>query len=151
LSTDDPVARSSVGRYFKKARSVMARTAEAREVAKVWVDEFGKEPDGDIGQLLPQMLHAVAFSQVDMMANETPDLSGKDGVSPRHVAMLAAAIKDIASAQKITADRILKIRQEVTRKAADKAAEVAAAGGMKANAVAKLRAAVLGLEEPNGA
>jgi hypothetical protein len=141
---DDPISRSGAHRYLKKFKPVMAKNAEAREIAKVWVEEFGKEPEGDIGQLLPQMLHAVAFSQVNMMANETPDLSGKEGVSPRHVAMLAAAIKDIASAQKITAERILKVRKETAEKAATAVEKVAKASGMTKDTIEKLRAAVIG-------
>jgi hypothetical protein len=138
------VSRSSVGRYAKNARQAMERFQQAREVAKVWTEQFGKDPEGDIGQLLPQMLHAVAFAQVNHMADEAPDLSGDDGVSPKHVALLAGAIKDIASAQKITADRILKVRQETAEKAAIEVEKVAKAGGMTADTIAMLRAAVLG-------
>ena len=139
-----PASRSSVGRYAKKARATMERVREAQAVAKVWVDEFGKDPEGDIGQLLPQMLHAVAFTQVNSMAEQPADLSGEDGVSPKHVSLLASAIKDLASAQRINADRILKIRKETAEKAANAAAVVAKQGGMNADTVAKLRAAVIG-------
>jgi hypothetical protein len=138
------VSRSSVGRYAKNARQAMERFSEAREVAKVWADKAEKEPDGDIGQLLPMMLHAVAYSQINMMANETPDLAGKQGVGPRHVQLLAAAIKDIASTQKINADRILKIRKETAEKAAAAVEKVARDGGMTPETLAKLRDAVIG-------
>ena len=139
-----PTSRSSVGRYAKKARATMERVREAQAVATVWVDEFGKDPEGDIGQLLPQMLHPVAFAQVNSMAEQSPDLTGEDGVSPKHVSLLASAIKDLASAQKINADRILKIRKEMAEKAAAAVEKVAKQGGMNADTVAMLRAAVIG-------
>ena len=140
-----PASRSSVGRYAKKARATMERVREAQAVAKVWVDEFGKDPEGDIGQLLPQMLHAVAFTQVNSMAEQSPDLTGEDGVSPKHVSLLASAIKDLASAQKINADRILKIRKETAEKAVAEVDKVAKQRGLSPEAVAEIRSKILGV------
>jgi hypothetical protein len=139
------VSHSSVGRYRKKNYSVMERVSEAREVASVWVDKFGSEPDGDIGQLLPMLLHALAFAQINTMSDAPPDLSGKEGPSPRHVALMAGAIKDIASAQKITADRILKVRKETAEKAADEVDKVAKSRGLSPDAVAEIRSKILGV------
>lgn len=136
------VSRSAVGRYTFRVRATMAKLREAREVAKVWADKFGSEPEGDVGQLVGQVLHAVAFQQASQMADADPDQD--DGPGPREVMFLAGALKDIASASKINADRILKIRKETVTKAADEAAKVAKASGMTADTVAKLRAAVLG-------
>jgi len=136
------VSRSAVGRYTFKVRSTMAKLREAREVAKVWADKFGSEPDGDVGQLVGQVLHAVAFAQASHMADAEP--GQEDGPGPREVMFLAGALKDLASAGKINADRILKVRKETATKAADEAVKVAKASGMTADTVAKLRAAVLG-------
>lgn len=136
------VSRSAVGRYTFKVRSTMAKLREAREVAKVWADKFGDEPDGDVGQLVGQVLHALAFQQASSMADADPNQENAPG--PREVMFLAGALKDIASASKINADRILKIRKETATKAADEAVKVAKASGMTADTVAKLRAAVLG-------
>lgn len=136
------VSRSSVGRYAYKTRATMAKLQEAREVAKVWADKFGSEPDGDVGQLVGQVLHAVAFTQAQHMADAPLGEEGSPG--PREVMFLAGALKDIASANKITADRILKIRKEAKEQAAKDVAKVAKASGMTADIVAKLRAAVLG-------
>lgn len=138
------VSRSAVGRYAKRARASMETFAEAQEVRKIWVQEFGKDPEGDLGELLTQLLSSVAYSQLQMMGNETPDLSGKEGVGPKHVALLAEAVKNITSAQKINAERIAKIKLDSATKAADVAVKIAKSGGMQADMIAQLRAAVIG-------
>lgn len=142
LALGADVSRSAVGRYTKKARGAMERYREAQEVAKVWVEKFGADPDGDVSQLLPHMLRAVAFNQISIMGDETPGTD--DGPTSRDTALLAGAIKDLASAEKITAERILKVRKETAAKAADEAVKVAKAGGMNADTIARLRAAVIG-------
>lgn len=137
------VSRSAVGRYTFKTRAAMAKLREVREVAKVWADKFGSEPDGDIGQLVGQVLQALAYQQATQMADTEEAIA--EGAGPREVMFLAGALKDIASAQKISADRILKVRKETAAKAAAEVEKVARqVGGMTADTVAKLRAAVLG-------
>lgn len=136
------VSRSAVGRYAYKTRATMAKLREAREVAKVWAEKFGSEPEGDVGQLVGQVLHAVAFAQATQMADADP--TDEKAPGPREVMFLAGALKDIASAQKLNADRILKVRKETAQKAAAEVEKVARqVGGMTADTVAKLRAAVL--------
>lgn len=138
------ISRSAAGRYVKRARETMKKYVEAQEVRKIWVEQFGKDPDGDIAQLLMQMLQSVAYGQLTAMSDQPADLSGEDGVSPKHVALLAQAIKDLSSAQKTTADRILKVKQEMATKAVKEVEKVAKSGGVTADTIAKLRAAVIG-------
>jgi Protein of unknown function (DUF3486) len=135
-----PVSRSAVGRYARKARGAMERYSEAQAVAKVWVEKFGQDPNGDVGQLLPHMLRAIAFNQLALMGDADTD----EGPTPLDTKLLAGAIKDLASAEKTTADRILKVRKETATKAAEAVEKVARAGGMNADTVARLRAAVIG-------
>lgn len=136
------VSRSAVGRYTFKTRATMAKLREVREVAAVWADKFGSEPDGDVGQLVGQVLHAIAYQQASQMADA--DGTEKESAGPRELMFLAGALKDIAAANKLSADRILKVRKETAAKAAAEVEKVAKAGGMTADTVAKLRAAVLG-------
>lgn len=137
------VSRSSVGRYAYRTRATMAKLQEAREVAKVWADKFGSEPDGDVGQLVGQVLHAVAFTQAQHMADAPLGEEGSPG--PREVMFLAGALKDIASANKITAERILKIRKETAVKAAAEVDKVVKARGLTPDAVAEIKAKILGV------
>lgn len=136
------VSRSAVGRYAYKTRATMAKVKETREIASVWADKLGSEPDGDMGQLVGQVLHAVAFWQAQQMADAGP---GDENAGPRELMFLAGALKDIASAQKINADRILKIRKETAVKAAAEATTALKATGMTAEAIEAIKKKILGV------
>ena len=108
-------------------------------MAKVWVQKFEADPQGDVARLLPEMLRSVAFQTLGSMSDD------EDGATPKDVMMLAAAMKDLASADKLTAERILKIRQEVARKAATEAVKEAKAGGLSDEAAEAIRQKILGV------
>lgn len=128
-------SRSAVGRYKQQAEAQMARYREAQEVAKVWIGKLQADPEGDVSRLLAEMLRTTAFSTLGDM----------DAASPQDLMFLGKALKDLASADKLTADRILLVRREAAREAADKMASVAKAKGLSADTVAELRREILGV------
>jgi len=136
---DDAPSRSAVGRYVKSARKQMERYREAQELAKVWVGKLEEDPDGDVGRLLSEMLRTVAFQQLANAGDEDAEISTKD------IMFLAGAIKDLASADKVSMERELRIRSEMAKKAADKATEIAKRGGLSAEMVNDLRRELLGI------
>lgn len=103
-------SRSAVGRYKQQAEAQMARYREAQEVAKVWIGKLQADPEGDVGRLLAEMLRTTAFSTLGDM----------DAASPQDLMFLGKALKDLASADKLTADRILLVRREAAKEAAEK-------------------------------
>lgn len=129
------VSRSAVGRYKQRAESQMQKYREAQEVAKVWIGKLQADPEGDIGRLLAEMLRTVAFQSIGDM----------DSATPQDMMFLAKALKDLAGADKLTAELVFKVRQESVRDAADKAANVAKAKGLSADTVAELRKEILGV------
>jgi hypothetical protein len=91
------VSRSAVGRYKQRAENQMQKYREAQEVAKVWIGKLQADPEGDIGRLLAEMLRTVAFQSIGDM----------EAASPMDMMLLAKALKDMAGADKLTAERIL--------------------------------------------
>lgn len=130
-------SRSSVGRYKLKAEEQMQKYREAQEVAKVWVGKLQQDPEGDIGRLLGEMLRTVAFQTIGDM----------DAGSSMDIMLLAKALKDMAGADKLTAERILKVREDATREAAEKVTAMAKTKGLTADTVAALRAEILGVNK----
>lgn len=126
---------SSVGRYKQQAEAQMARYREAQEVAKVWIGKLQADPEGDVGRLLAEMLRTTAFQTLGDM----------DEGSPQDVMFLAKALKDLASADKLTADRILLVRREAAKEAAEKVSSVGKAKGLSAETVEALRKEILGV------
>lgn len=134
-----PVSRSALGRYAQRAEEQMARYREAQEVAKVWVAKFEAEPDGDVARLLPEMLRSVAFQTLGSLSER------EDAADAEEVMLLAKAMKDLASADKLTAERILRIREEVAKKAAVEAVKQAKASGLSDEAAELIRQKILGV------
>lgn len=104
------ISASAVGRYKARAEEQMKRYREAQEIAKVWVGKLQAEPEGDVGRLLSEMLRTTAFQT----------LGDIDAASPQDLMFLGKALKDLAGAEKLTTDRILKVRQEAAKEAVDK-------------------------------
>jgi hypothetical protein len=105
------VSRSSVGRYVKGAREQLEKYRRAQEVAKVWIARMGEEPDGDVGRLLAEMLRTVAFQTISSL----DDASEEGAPSPGDIFFLAKSIRELAAADKTTADRELKVRDAVRK------------------------------------
>jgi hypothetical protein len=154
-STDDIVAliknlggeasRSAVGRYRFNQDRIFAAQRQASELSKIWVERFGREPDGDVGRLISEMLKTVVFEHL------AEGVGGEEGgeFDPGQISKLANAIHKLAGADKLTADRILKVRREASVETAKKAAAaaVAVAGekGLSADTVALIRQKILGV------
>jgi hypothetical protein len=141
LEGENAPSRSAVGRYVQSAKQQMQRYREAQEVAKVWVGKLEEEPDGDVGRLLSEMLRTVAFNTLSQLGEGEAEAQAKD------IKSLAQAIKDLATADKTSAERELRIRREVAEQAAEKAGEVARRGGLSRDAVQEMRREILGVAE----
>lgn len=133
------VSRSAVGRYKQRAETQMERFREAQEIAKVWVNKLGSDPNGDVGRLLSEMLKTVAFQVAGQLGE-----SGDD-VAPKEVAHLSMALKNIGHFEKQNLDRELRVRKEVANEAAEKVAEVAKSRGLTPDAVEAIRRDILGI------
>jgi polyhydroxyalkanoate synthesis regulator phasin len=137
---DEAPSRTAVGNYAQRARKQMARYREAQEVAKVWIGKLDQEPDGDVGRLLSEMLRTVAFQTLGELGSRA------DGdVEASEVMLLARAIKDLASADKLSADREIRIRREIAKKVEDVVDETAKAQGMSEDQARFWREKVLGV------
>ena len=112
-------SRSSVGRHVAATREKMERYNQAREMARAWGAHMKEQPDGDVGRLLSEMLRTVAWQQIGTMDTDA-------GVDSSEIMVLARALKDLASADKLAMERELRIRKEVALLAADAAAVASA-------------------------
>lgn len=99
------VSKSAMGRYVKSERESMRQFAKAQGMARVWVEQFGAEPDGDVARLLPQMLEAVAHRTLDYMTES------EEVKSPEEVRVMARALKDLSGAKRGNIDIELKMRE----------------------------------------
>lgn len=139
-------SRSAVGRYVKNARERMEDYRQAQQIAAVWVDKLGNEPEGDIGRMLLEMLRVVAFKSIGDI----------DSASPEDLMFLGKALKDIAGADKLVVDREINLRKLIAAQAAKVAAEVASTAkkaGLSDDTIDLIKKKILGVAEakPKGA
>lgn len=139
-------SRSAVGRYVKNARERMEDYRQATQMAAVWVDKLGSEPEGDVARMLLEMLRVVAWKTIGDI----------DQAGPEDLMLLAKAMKDISGADKIIVDREINLRKLITAKAEKVATEVATTAkkaGMTPETVELIRSQILGIPAatPKGA
>ncbi|MFM9902149.1 MAG: DUF3486 family protein [Polaromonas sp.] len=133
-------SRSAVGRYVKNAREQLEDYRRAQEMAKVWIEKIGKEPEGDVGRLVSEMLKVQAYKTMGSM----------DEASPQDLMFLGKAIKDVTSADKLAVDKELAIRKLIATEAAKVATEVvktAKKAGLSDETVELIRTQILGIPE----
>lgn len=133
------VSRSALHRYRKKAEEQMTRWRDAQEVAKVWMGKIEETPDDEFGRMLSEMLKTLAYQSMATIGEA-------DKVKPGDIQNLARSLKDLASADKLTAEKVLRIRKEEREKVADEITEAAEAQGMDADQAQFWREKVLGIK-----
>jgi hypothetical protein len=134
------ISRSSLGRYKQKMEAQLRRYREAQEVAGAWVRKLGEDPGSDVGRLIAEMLKTVAFQQLAEMGDRDA------AAEPRDIMFLGKALKDIASADKLSLDREERLTKAALAAAAKAAESVARERGLSDDDAALIRAKILGVE-----
>jgi hypothetical protein len=139
---DVSISKSAMGRHVKKIEEVGRRIREARAVAEGIAPTIADKDDGQLINMNVELLQGTVMRILS--ATEDGDdvqLSAKDAM------MVARALESGASASKINADRVLKIRQETAKSAAKEVVSALkkTAPGLSKETVAEIRRAVLGV------
>jgi hypothetical protein len=138
------VSRSAVGRHLKGFDQDAERMRQSRVTAEALTAKFGDEPDHQVARMNFELMHSMIF-ELQMATASSEDEEGNPvTLDAKQVKFLAGAMKDIASAQKVDTDRVLKLRAEFAKEAAAKVDTIGKAKGLSADTVAALRHAVLG-------
>ena len=135
------VSRSAVGRYAKSVNETMEQYKKAQAVAKVWADKLENEPDGDISQLLIQMLSTVAFQTVGTMGDSEKPAKAMD------VMLLSQAIKNLSGTSKTKLDiAVMRKRiQAEAQAAARKVTAEAQKAGLSKESINIIKSEILGI------
>lgn len=112
----EPVSKSAVNRYAQKMAQVGKRIQESREMAQMWIGKLGSAPQGEVGKMLNETIHALALETTIKMAGNEEDM-----VSPKVLAQLALAV------QRLEASATLNVKrdEEIKRQAAEELAQQA--------------------------
>ena len=139
-------AVDSINRYAQRYEAQLQRMRERTEVAQAWIGQFGRIPEGKLGQMVIQLVHGLAWehglklSEADPQAEDMP-------AAVRMLKDLAVTIERTERASSISADREAEIRTqaaaEAQASAADRAADVAQSKGISPDGISALRAAIM--------
>lgn len=139
LSNEYKISRSSLNRYASRMESIGKRLRESREMARIWTDKLGKEPDGDVGKLLMEFVKQLAFDTT-MSLNETGE-----PVPAKALSALALVAQRIEQAQMVSMRREQEIRKVALEEAAKAVENAGKEAGMKMDDVAQMVKAVYGI------
>ena len=136
---EQPVSKSAVNRYSMRMEEVGKRLRQSREVAGMWINKLGAEPQGKVGHLLNEMVRTLAFEAVLDFSE------GDDKASPKMIKDLATAIHRLERAASENVKREEEIRKKALSEAADVVEKAAGQRGLSADSVQEIRRQILGV------
>lgn len=144
FGADAAPSRSALGRYSQRFEEIGKRMRESREVAQVWADRLGNEPQGDIGKLVMDLLRTLSFDAVLAMSEGDEDGAAKP-VNPKEINALALAIHRLETAGRHNLEREQAMRKAVLEDAAKAAAGALKKKGLTPELAEQIKASILGV------
>lgn len=121
FGADVAPSRSALGRYSMRFEEVGKKLRESREVAQVWADRLGKEPEGDVAKLVMEMLRTLAFDATMSLSDGSLQIDSAD------LKNLSLVMQRLEAAGKWNLQREQAMRKAVLEEAASKVDEMAKA------------------------
>ena len=143
-----PRSRSALHRKQQTIAQVSEKLKKSRDITKALVEEMGPNAvEGQTGRLLVEITQSLVFKHLtdQLDAEETEGEEKPEAPEPIDLMRLARTIKELTQAQKLNAERELKIRQETAAQAADVAEDAAVEAGLTAERAREIREKVLGI------
>lgn len=135
------VSKSAVNRYAKRMEKVGARLRESREVAKMWIGQFGAAPQGEVGKLLNEVIRNLAFETTMHLAD------GEEPADPKLLSTLALAVQRLEASATDNLKRDAEIKRQAATEAAEAAAKSMTRQGMSKDTVDAIKRDILGIAE----
>ena len=141
---EDRVSKSAVNRYAQRMEKVGRKLRESREISSMWMAKLGEQPEGKIGQLVNEMLRAMAFDLSSMMQDQELKPDDAPGAI-KMVKEMAIAMHRLEQAASENTKRDQEIRKQVAEEMANKVDEMATQRGMTKSDAQFWREEVLGM------
>ena len=134
------VTSRTVNRYGKKMERMGHDMARAREVAAVWADKFGREPNGDVGRLVIQIVQSLSFDVAKHLHAAACD--GEVNIEDALTSLkdLALLVHRLERASELSEKREKELRAAVAQQAESEAQKQ----GISKDTAAAIRAAIEG-------
>lgn len=134
-----PISASAFNRHSIRLADMVRRSNQTREIAAVLTDKMQPGDSDNITITLAEMIKT--------LISELLDKGGEAGFSPKAAMEMASALKSAAGAQKISADRRLKLEAEIATKVEDAVEKVSKVSGISAAMAEKIKSEILGVSD----
>ena len=141
----EKLSKSAVNRYFIDMDEAGRKLRESREVAEVWIGKLGAAPQGQVGNLVNEILRTLSFDMALMLQRGTVDAESAPAVTGM-LKDLALTMQRLENAANLNTAREKEIRKQALAEAAEQATSVAKKGGLSAEAVQTIRREILGIQ-----
>ena len=143
------LSKSAVNRYNQQMRDAGARLRQSREVAAMWIGKLGAAPQGQVGNLVNEILRTVAFD-LSLKLQETdltPETMPEVVEMLRHLSLSAMRLEKAASENVKREDQIRQqVRKQTLEEAAEKVSDIAIQKGLTKKDAQFWREEVLGIK-----
>jgi hypothetical protein len=134
------VSRSAMGRHRKTVAEEIEDFRQQQQLAKLWMDQARENPDGDVGQVVGELLKIIAMGTArELRQAEEP-------ADPKQIRTLAAAIKDLAMGDRHRTKLRAELLAETKRKLDEVAKDVKGQPQLE-EMLRRIRRDVYGLED----
>lgn len=154
------VSRSALGRHVQTLAQVGERMRRSRDLAQSLTARFGDQPDNRLARMNLELLHNALFET--LIAADSSEGEGDEddeeadgrapiAMDPKSLKALADALRSMASAEKLDAERITRMKAEARREALEEAAKAVdkaakkVSGGMTKDTIQAIKSEILGV------
>lgn len=142
---DVTVSRSAVGRHLKSMDQIGEAMRRADTISKFVVEKFGEETDDRVARASMQVLQGALL---EMIVEDRTDDDGRPiTLSVEEAKSLSLAIQRLVTAQRMDAERELKVQAEFARRTAAKVGELGKQMGWSAETAQRVRSEILGVRD----
>lgn len=126
---EDRVSKSAVNRYDMKMRQVGDRLVQSRQIADMWIAKIGAQPQGQLGNLVNEMLRTLSFEVGEQLMRGELDEENMPGVIKMLKELSLTTMRlEKASSENVKRER--EIRLQALEEAAERVEEAAQVRGL---------------------
>ncbi len=141
---DERLSKSAVNRYSLSMRQAGEKLQQSREIAKMWIGKLGAAPQGQVGNLVNEVLRTLAFDlSLKLQDAELNEETIPDVI--HNLKALALAAQRLEASATLNVKREAEIRRQVLAEAADTVVTEVKKGGLSDETADEIRKRILGI------
>ncbi len=138
------VSKSAVNRYDLSMRQAGAKLQQSREIAKMWIGKLGAAPQGQVGNLVNEVLRTLAFElSLKLQDAELNEATIPDVIS--NLKALSLAAQRLEASATLNVKRESEIRKQALQQAAETVETEVKKAGLTSTTVEDIKRRILGI------